>query len=135
MSSNIKRTLWIIGTIIVVLVVLVGVGYLTLVSNRMLMPPQSVSNLTELETYLDDLAGHNPDSPPGVSLVVVKEGAIVYERGFGLADGPREIPATPDTVYNQWSLVKPMTAVAVLQLYEQGLLDIDDPVVDYVPLF
>ena len=134
MSSIIKKILWIIGIIIVVLVVLIGVGYLTLVS-KPLKPPQAVSNLAELEAYLDDLTGHNPDSPPGLSLVVVKDGEIVYQKGFGLADGPRNIPATADTVYNQWSMVKPITAVAVLQLHEQGLLDIDDPVADYLPFF
>lgn len=134
MSSILKKILWIIGIIIVALVVLIGVGYLTLVP-KPLKPPQAVSNLAELEAYLDDLTGHNPDSPPGLSLVVVKDGQIVYQKGFGLADGPRNIPATEDTVYNQWSMVKPITAVAVLQLHEQGLLDIDDPVADYLPFF
>ncbi len=134
MSSILKKILWIIGIIIVMLIVLIGVGYLTLVP-KPLKPPQAVSNLAELEAYLDDLTGHNPDSPPGLSLVVVKDGEIVYQKGFGLADGPRNIPATEDTVYNQWSMVKPITAVAVLQLHEQGLLDIDDPVADYLPFF
>lgn len=134
MSSIMKKILWIIGVIIVVLVVLIGVGYLTLVP-KPLKPPQTVSKLAELEAYLDDLTGHNPDSPPGLSLVVVKDGEIVYQKGFGLADGPRNIPATADTVYNQWSMVKPITAVAVLQLHEQGLLNIDDPVADYLPFF
>jgi CubicO group peptidase (beta-lactamase class C family) len=129
-----KKILRIIGIIIVVLVVLIGVGYLTLVA-KPLKPPKVVSNLAELEAYLDDLTGHNPDSPPGLSLVVVKDGEIVYQKGFGLADGLRDIPATADTVYNQWSMVKPITAVAVLQLHEQGLLDIDDPVADYLPFF
>jgi CubicO group peptidase (beta-lactamase class C family) len=138
MSSKMKKILRIIGIIIVVLVavlvVLIGVGYLTLVA-KPLKPPQAVSDLAELEVYLDDLTGHNPDSPPGLSLAVVKDGEIVYQQGFGLADGPRNIPATADTVYNQWSMVKPMTAVAALQLHEQGLLDIDDPVADYLPFF
>jgi CubicO group peptidase (beta-lactamase class C family) len=129
-----KKYLRIIGIIAVVLVIVVGVGYLTLVP-KPLKPPQAVSNLAELEAYLDDLTGHNPDSPPGLSLVVVKDGEVVYQKGFGLADGPRNIPATADTVYNQWSLVKPITAVAVLQLQEQGLLDIDHPVADYLPFF
>ena len=129
-----KTILRIIGIIILLIVVLIGVGYLTLVA-KPLKPPQSVSDLAELEAYLEDLTGHNPDSPPGLSLVVVKDGEIVYQRGFGLADGPQKIPAEADTVYNQWSMVKPMTAVAVLQLHEQGLLDIDDPVADYLPFF
>jgi CubicO group peptidase (beta-lactamase class C family) len=120
MSSKMKKFLWVISSIIVVLVVLIGVAYLALVA-KPLKPPQAVRDLAELEAYLDDLTGHNPDSPPGLSLVVVKDGEIVYQSGFGLADGPRNIPATADTVYNQWSMVKPMTAVAVLQLHEHRL--------------
>lgn len=134
MSSKMRKFLWIMGIIIVLLVVLIGVGYLTLVP-KPLEPPQAVGNLDELEAYLDELTGHNPDSPPGLSLVVVKDGEIVCQNGFGLADGPRNIPATADTVYNQWSMVKPITAIAVLQLYEQGQLDIDNPVADYLPFF
>jgi len=111
-----KTILRIIGIIILVIVVLIGVGYLTLVA-KPLKPPQVVGDLAELEAYLDDLTGHNPDSPPGLSLVVVKNGEIVYQKGFGMADGPRDIPTTADTVYNQWSMVKPMTAVAVPQVH------------------
>ena len=117
-----------------VLVVIIGVGYFTLLP-KSLKPPQTVSSLAELEIYLDDLTGHNPDSPPGLSLVVVKDGEIVYQEGFGMADVPRNIPATTDTVYNTFSMVKSMTAVAVLQLQEQGLLNIDDPATDYLPFF
>ena len=132
--TKLKKSMYIIGIIILVLVVLIGVGYLTLVP-KPLKPPQEVNNLVELEAHLDALTGYNPDSPPGLSLVVVKDGEIVYQKGFGLADGLQNIPATADTVYNQWSMVKPITAVAVLQLHEQGLLDIDNQVVDYLPFF
>jgi len=134
MASKKKKTLWIIGIVIVVLVVVFGVGYLTLIA-KPLKPPETISSLAELEAYLDNLTGHNSDSPPGVSLVVVKDGEIVYQKGFGMADGPKNIPATADTVYNTWSMVKAMTAAAVLQLQEQGLLNIDDPVADYLPFF
>ena len=134
MSGKMKRTLWIIGIIIVLLVVVFGVAYLAL-NPRALKPPETVSSLAELESYLEDLAGHNVDSPPGLSLVVAKDGEIVYQKGFGMADGPKNIPATADTVYNTFSMVKSMTAAAILQLQEQGLLNIDDPVADYLPFF
>ena len=134
MSVKMKRTLWIIGIIIVVLVVVFGVGYLTLMP-KPLKPPETVSSLAELESYLENLAGHNPDSPSGLSLAVVKDGEIVYQKGFGMADGPKNIPATADTVYNTFSMVKSMTAAAIFQLQEQGLLNIDDPVADYLPFF
>jgi CubicO group peptidase (beta-lactamase class C family) len=126
-----------LGTVVIILVVLgllTGAGYLTLIS-RPLKPPQSVSGLAELESYLEDLTGYNADSPPGLSLVVVKDGRIVYQNAFGMADGPKNIRSTVDTVYNTWSMVKPMTAAAVLQLQEQGLLNIDDPVADYLHFF
>ena len=62
MSTRMKRALWIIGTIIVVLAVLSGVAYLAL-KPRPLKPPETVGSLAELERYLEGLAGHNPDSP------------------------------------------------------------------------
>ncbi len=134
MNQRLKKILLVIGIIVILLVIVGGVGYF-LLNPRPLQPPAQVSNLDELEAYLEELTGHNPDSPPGLSLVVTKAGRIVYQEGFGLANGPNNIPATADTVYNTWSMVKPMTAAAVLQLQEQGLLSIDDPVADYLPFF
>jgi CubicO group peptidase (beta-lactamase class C family) len=54
--------------------------------------------------------------PPGLSLVVVTNDKVVFSEGYGLADRPRNIPATPDTVYHWWSMTKVPTAIAVLQL-------------------
>ena len=70
MAARSKRALWIIGVATAVLVVVFAVGYLTL-KPRPLKPPETVGSLAELETYLENLTGHNSDSPPGVSLVVV----------------------------------------------------------------
>jgi CubicO group peptidase (beta-lactamase class C family) len=66
---------------------------------------------------------------------VVKDGTLVYARGFGLSDGPGRIAATPHTVYGWWSMTKLLTAAAVIQLHERGKLDIDDPVSNYLPFF
>jgi CubicO group peptidase (beta-lactamase class C family) len=134
MAFKVKKTLTIFGIVIGSIVVVTGVG-LFILSPRPLKPPAAVNSLAELETYLENLAGHNADSPPGVSLAVVKDGTLVYQKGFGKADGPKNIQTAADTVYNTWSMVKPITAAAVLQLQEQGLLDIDDPVADYLPFF
>ncbi len=73
--------------------------------------------------------------PPGLSLVVVKNKKVVFSEGFGLADGPRNIPATPDTVYHWWSMTKVPTAIAFLLLQERDMLDIDAPVSEYLPFF
>jgi CubicO group peptidase (beta-lactamase class C family) len=96
-------------------------------------PPKTASSMADLETYLNKLVEYG--DPPGLSLVVVKNGNPVYTRAFGLADGPNQIPATPDTVYHWWSTTKMFTAVAIFQLQEEGLLNIDDPVIKYLPVF
>jgi CubicO group peptidase (beta-lactamase class C family) len=95
--------------------------------------PNGISKVSDLENYLHRLVGSG--SPPGLSIVVVKDGAPVYAKGFGYADGPRGIPATPKTVYHWWSMTKIVTAVAILQLRDQGLLSLDDPVSFYLPWF
>jgi CubicO group peptidase (beta-lactamase class C family) len=129
-----KKVLKIISIMVALLGVLTLAGYFILVP-KPFKTPDKVNNLTELEGFLDSLAGYNADSPSGLSLVVVKEGEVVYQKGFGLADGPRNIPTTQDTVYNYWSITKIPTAVAILQLQDQQLLNIDDPVTDYLPFF
>lgn len=95
--------------------------------------PVTAKNIAELETFLTQLVASG--NPPGLSIVVVKDGKLVYNRAFGLADGPKQIAATPETVYHWWSMTKIVTAIAVLQLHEQQRLNIDDPVVDYLPGF
>jgi CubicO group peptidase (beta-lactamase class C family) len=72
-------------------------------------------------------------SIPGLSLVVVRGGDVLWAEGFGLADRSRRMPATPDTVYQAGSLAKPFTALAVMRLAEGGAVDIDRPLHAYLP--
>lgn len=128
---------WVVRIFIGLLIIvsIMGVlGYFVLIP-RPLTAPDRVANLPELESYLNELVVYNADSPPSVVMVVVKDGNIVYENGFGTIDPAGTIPATPETVYQYWSMTKPFTAVAILQLQEQGLLDIDAPVTNYLPYF
>jgi len=96
-------------------------------------PPKKVENITELETHLDKLVKSNV--PPGLSIVVTKNNNIVYAKSYGMADGPNQIPASMDTTYHWWSMTKVSTAIAIMQLQEKGLLDINDPVEKYLPYF
>ena len=131
MKNLLRRTGRLIGGV-VLLLVFVTVGYVVL-RPKPPQPPKTVTGIAEAEAYLEALVEFG--APPGLSLVVVKEGAIVYSKGFGLADGPNKIPTTPETVYKWWSTTKIPTAIAILQLHEQNLLNIDDPVVNYLPFF
>jgi D-alanyl-D-alanine carboxypeptidase len=95
--------------------------------------PRQVMNTAELEAYLNRLVASG--NPPGLSVVVVRDGEIVYNNAFGFADGPRKIRATPDTVYHWWSMTKIPTAIAIMQLQEQGKLDINDEATKHLPWF
>lgn len=71
----------------------------------------------------------------GVSIALVEGSAVIWSEGFGLADKANRKPATPDTVYRVGSISKLFTALAAMQLWEQGRLDIDAPIDRYVPEF
>jgi CubicO group peptidase (beta-lactamase class C family) len=72
---------------------------------------------------------------PGCSVAVVGESGLIWSNGFGFADLEEMRPATARTVYHLFSGTKLFTAVAVLQLVERGLVDIDNPVTTYLPEF
>jgi CubicO group peptidase (beta-lactamase class C family) len=84
------------------------------------------------EAYINSFVG---DNPPGLSILITLGGEVLYSQGFGIADGPNGMPAEPDTVYMWGSLAKPVTATAVMQLVDQGLVDLDAPVSDYLDYF
>jgi len=65
---------------------------------------------------------------PGASLAVTRHGRLVYARGFGLADTAADDPVSPTSLFRIASLSKPITAVAILQLVEQGRVSLDDSV-------
>jgi D-alanyl-D-alanine carboxypeptidase len=95
--------------------------------------PETAKNIQDVEKYFHELT--TSGNPSSLSFTVVKDGQIVYNKAFGLADGPNRIPATTQTVYHWWSTTKVLTAVAIFQLQEQGMLNLDDPVHDYLPFF
>ena len=71
----------------------------------------------------------------GLAVAVVADGNIVWFHGHGLADVAAKTPITKDTVFRIGSITKAFTAVAVMQLWEQGLLDLDAPANDYLHTF
>lgn len=128
MKSN-KRKKWLI-TLFTFSMISIG---LVIFWPKAPQSPGSVNSIADLELYLEKLVDFG--TPPGMSLVVVKNDSIIYKKGFGWADRPLEIRATPETVYHWWSITKIVTAIAILQLQEQGKLQLDDPVLKYLPFF
>lgn len=69
---------------------------------------------------------------PGLSLAIVQDRNIVYEQTYGMADLENSVPVTPRSPFKIASLTKPITAIAVLQLVERGLVALDRPIGDYL---
>ena len=63
---------------------------------------------------------------PGSALAIVRDGRLVFARGYGLADIENEEPVQPDSLFRIASISKPITAVAILTLVEDGELDLDE---------
>jgi CubicO group peptidase (beta-lactamase class C family) len=99
-------------------------------------PNASPDTQTTSETTdrIDKLFEHwnKPDSA-GCALGVIRDGKIIFERGYGMADLEHNAPITPQTVFDIGSIAKQFTALAILLLVQQGKLSLDDDVHRYVP--
>jgi CubicO group peptidase (beta-lactamase class C family) len=71
----------------------------------------------------------------GVSALVFERGKEVYFGTAGYADREARRPMRRDTLAQIWSMTKPVTGVALMQLWEQGKFRLDDPLSDYLPEF
>jgi N-acyl-D-amino-acid deacylase len=71
---------------------------------------------------------------PGASLAVVRNGKIIYARGFGYADTASGHAVKPDSLFRIASLSKPITSAAIMQLVDRGKLRLDDRVFDILKL-
>ncbi len=85
--------------------------------------------LERFEKEVDDL--RNRLKIPGLSAVIVKDQKVLWVKGFGFADLENRTPATPDTLYSIASVTKTFAATLVMQLVEQGKLDLDEPISHY----
>ncbi len=72
---------------------------------------------------------------PGAAIAVVKDGSVVFKRGYGLADLDSRAPITPSTNFNICSMTKQFTAYAILQLQREGKLSLDDKLSRFFPDF
>jgi CubicO group peptidase (beta-lactamase class C family) len=75
------------------------------------------------------------DKIPGLVVTVVDRDGILWAAGFGYTDYSRKTPVTTDTMFDICSMSKPVTATAVTIAVQDGLLELDVPIVEYVPQF
>jgi uncharacterized protein (TIGR03437 family) len=72
-------------------------------------------------------------SIPGAALAISRNGVLVYARGFGYADTASAKPVQPDSLFRVGSVSKTFTAIAIMELVEQGKLQLDQPAFSYLP--
>ena len=95
--------------------------------------PAGISTNSKTQA-VDGLFEHlNEGTKPGAAVMVISDGQIVYQRGFGFANIAAGERVGTGSVFRLGSVSKQFTSTAVMVLVEQGKLKLDDPVVDYLP--
>ena len=88
------------------------------------------------KAYLDRLLEHfttMPGGPVGAALAVTHHGKVIYEQYCGKADKESGREVGRETLYRMYSCSKVLTAVSLMLLLERGLIQLDDPVSDFLP--
>lgn len=84
---------------------------------------------TKMQEYID------LEKLPGISTMVIKEGKMVERANFGFADIGNNKPVEDKTISRIFSMTKPITAVALMTLYDEGKFKLDDKISKYIPEF
>lgn len=109
-------------------IVLLGIIFLAgiiLAVNTDFSSPEDMATLIEKKADKGGITG--------ISIAMIKEDEVVSTYQAGFADRENGKPVTDDTIFQIASVSKTVTATAVMQLYEQGLLDLDDDINQYLP--
>lgn len=69
---------------------------------------------------------------PGASIAIIQHGRVHWAQGYGVSDARQRQPVTTDTIFEACSMSKPILALSVLQLVQQGRLDLDAPLTHYL---
>lgn len=88
-------------------------------------PAETVSTNPEVDAIFSEW---DTAESPGCALAVVKDGEIIYSRGYGIADLEHNIPIEPSTVFYTGSVSKQFVTMAILLIEEQGKLNLDDDI-------
>jgi CubicO group peptidase (beta-lactamase class C family) len=96
----------------------------------------------DIATKIDKILGskidkiferYNKSDSPGAAVAVIRDGKLIYQHGYGIANLEYDIPITPETVFHVASVSKQFTAMALVLLEQDGKLSLDDEVRKYLP--
>ena len=92
-------------------------------------PDSLIAATKRLHTYVDE------GKLPGTHVRVIKDGTVIYNDTYGNIDVANAKPTQENSLYRIFSMTKPITATAIMTLYDQGKLSLDDKVSKYIPEF
>lgn len=125
--------------VLILAVILMAGAWAVLYLRRGLGPPKP--NLIPVGdySYVAALADHRlrqlraQQHIPGLSAVLIVDQDIVWQASYGLANIEQGTPVSENTVFKAWSLAKPFTALEIMRLVEEGMIDLDAPITAYLP--
>jgi len=85
---------------------------------------EKIAEIAEAEAGFDLFSG---------TVLVAKNGKVIYSGAFGEANKEYGVPNTLDTKFNISSIQKTFIATLIMQLYQEGIIDLDDPLTNYYP--
>lgn len=86
-----------------------------------------------VEVWLD--AQKDFEHIPAITVAVIKDQEVQWEGAFGMANVEKSVAADPETIYSICSISKLFTSVAIMKLYEEGKIRLDDKIKDLLPNF
>ncbi|WP_299336303.1 serine hydrolase [uncultured Psychroserpens sp.] len=89
--------------------------------------------LNQIQKSIDSLLKNYDEKAPGISIGIMNNNKLVYEKQFGLANMEYQIPITSETSFHVASVSKQFNAFAILLLEDQGKLSLDDDIRTYIP--
>lgn len=98
-------------------------------------PPLGAQELSrDIPARVDSLfAPHNRTDSPGLAVAVVRDGRMVFAKGYGMADLEHRVAITPSTVFDVASVSKQFAGLAIAMLVDQGKIRLEDDVRRYIP--
>lgn len=78
-------------------------------------------------------AEYDKTNSPGCALAILKDGKIIYKRGYGMSNMEYNIAITPTSIFHVASISKQFTAAAIVRLSQEGKLSLDDDIRKYIP--
>ena len=93
----------------------------------------SAERLSRINDFMERYV--NDGKAAGFVTLVARRGEIVYFDKFGYQDVDTKSPMELDTIFRIYSMTKPITSIALMMLFEKGLVRLEDPVTKYIPEF